>query len=464
MADELIDVSAEWAKRAYVDDAKYKAMYEASIKDPAKFWGEHGKRVDWIKPYSDGAVRDVDYTGDVRIRWFHDGVLNVSANCVDRHLAKRADQTAIIWEGDDPAKSKHITYRELHAEVCRMANALKELGVKKGDRVTIYLPMIPEAAYAMLACTRIGADPLGGVRRLLARQPRQPHRRLRQQHRHHRRRGPARRQAGAAQGQHRRGAQEGAGREEGAGRAPHRRQGRLGCRPRRLVARDRGQGAGRVQARADGRGGSAVHPLHLGLDREAQGRAAHDRRLHRLRLDDAPVRLRLSRRRHLLVHRRRGLGDRPQLHRLRAARQRRHDPDVRGRAQLSRLQPLLAGDRQAQGQHLLHRADRHPRPDARGRGAGEEGDAQEPAPAGLGRRADQSRGLALVLPRRRRRPLPDRRHLVADRDRRHPDHAAARRHHAQARLGDEAVLRRAARHGRCRGQGAGGRRSPAISA
>src|ERR671910_606844 len=157
MADELIDVSAEWAKRAHVDDAKYKSMYETSIKDPAKFWSEHGKRVDWIKPYSDGAVRDVDYTGDVRIRWFHDGVLNVSANCVDRHLAKRGDQTAIIWEGDDPAKSKHITYRELHAEVCRMANALRELRVKKGDRVTIYLPMIPEAAYAMLACARVGA-------------------------------------------------------------------------------------------------------------------------------------------------------------------------------------------------------------------------------------------------------------------------------------------------------------------
>ena len=123
MADEPIDVSADWAKRAYVDDAKYKAMYEASIKDPARFWGEHGKRIDWIKPYSDGAVRDVDYTGNVHIRWYYDGVLNVSANCVDRHLAKRGDQTAIIWEGDDPSKSKHITYRELHAEVCRMANA-----------------------------------------------------------------------------------------------------------------------------------------------------------------------------------------------------------------------------------------------------------------------------------------------------------------------------------------------------
>src|ERR1700722_16001127 len=134
MADELIDVSPDWAKRAYVDEAKYKAMYKASIQDPARFWGEHGKRIDWIKPYSPGAVRDVDYTGNVHIRWYHDGVLNVSANCVDRHLAKRADQVAIIWEGDDPSKSKKITYRELHGEVSRMANALKELGVKKGDR------------------------------------------------------------------------------------------------------------------------------------------------------------------------------------------------------------------------------------------------------------------------------------------------------------------------------------------
>ena len=343
MADELIDVSAEWAKRAYVDDAKYKAMYEASIKDPAKFWGEHGKRVDWIKPYSAGAVRDVDYTGDVRIRWFDDGVLNVSANCVDRHLAKRADQTAIIWEGDDPAKSKNITYRELHAEVCRMANALKELGVKKGDRVTIYLPMIPEAAYAMLACARIGAvhsvvfggfspDSLAdriddcdsnivitadeGLR-------------------------------GGKPVPLKANADEALKKAPGVKKVlvvqPHRRQGRLGRRPRRLVARDRGQGAGRLPARADGRRGSAVHPLHLGLDRQAQGRAAHHRRLPRLRLDDAPVRLRLPRRRHLLVHRRRGLGDRPQLHRLRPARQRRDHPDVRGRAQLSRLQPLLAG-------------------------------------------------------------------------------------------------------------------------
>src|SRR5436309_316751 len=126
MSDELIAVSADWAKRAYVDQAKYKQMYDASVKDPVKFWGEHGKRIDWIKPYSPGAVRDVDYTGEVRIRWYGDGVLNVSANCVDRHLARRAEQTAIIWEGDDPAKSKHITYRELYAQVCRMAKAPAE--------------------------------------------------------------------------------------------------------------------------------------------------------------------------------------------------------------------------------------------------------------------------------------------------------------------------------------------------
>ena len=114
MNDKLIPVPASVARRAHIDAAKYKAMYDASIADPAKFWGEHGKRIDWIRPYSPGCVRDVDYTGNVRIRWFYDGTLNVSANCVDRHLAKRADQTAILWEGDDPKESKHVTYRELH--------------------------------------------------------------------------------------------------------------------------------------------------------------------------------------------------------------------------------------------------------------------------------------------------------------------------------------------------------------
>ena len=155
MADDIIPVSPDWAKRAWIDSAKYKAMYDRSVKDPEGFWGEQGKRIDWIKPYT--KVKDTSFTGDVHIRWYYDGTLNASANCLDRHLAKRGEQTAIIWEGDDPKDSKHITYRALHAEVCCFANVLKAQGVKKGDRVTIYLPMIPEAAVAMLACARIGA-------------------------------------------------------------------------------------------------------------------------------------------------------------------------------------------------------------------------------------------------------------------------------------------------------------------
>lgn len=157
MADnELFPVSDDWAKRAWVDAAKYQAMYQQSVQDPEGFWAEHGKRVDWIKPFT--KVKDVSFDRkDLHIRWFHDGTLNVSANCIDRHLPKRASQTAIIWEGDDPSKAENITYQQLHDEVCRMANVMKANGVKKGDRVTIYLPMIPAAAYAMLACARIGA-------------------------------------------------------------------------------------------------------------------------------------------------------------------------------------------------------------------------------------------------------------------------------------------------------------------
>jgi acetyl-CoA synthetase len=149
-------VPAAVAAHALIDKARYRQMYRQSVDDPAAFWGEHGKRLDWIKPYT--KVKDTSFAYDnVSIKWFEDGNLNVAANCVDRHLATRADQTAIIWEADDPALSKHITYRELHEQVCRFANVLKKLGVKKGDRIVIYLPMIPETAYAMLACARIGA-------------------------------------------------------------------------------------------------------------------------------------------------------------------------------------------------------------------------------------------------------------------------------------------------------------------
>jgi acetyl-CoA synthetase len=143
------------ARAAWVDAATYQAMYDRSIKDPEGFWAEHGRRITWMKPYT--KVKDSSFTGDVHIRWFHDGTLNASANCIDRHLPTRADQTAIIWEGDNPSEQRHISYAELHQNVCRLANVLKKHGVKKGDRITIYLPMIPEAAYAMLACARIGA-------------------------------------------------------------------------------------------------------------------------------------------------------------------------------------------------------------------------------------------------------------------------------------------------------------------
>ncbi|MET0277098.1 MAG: AMP-binding protein, partial [Pseudorhodoplanes sp.] len=156
MSDKIYAVAPDWTKRAFIDEAKYRDMYAASVADPDKFWGEQGKRVDWIKPYT--KVKNTSFAPDnVSIKWFEDGTLNLSYNCVDRHLAKRGDQTAIIWEGDDPKDDKKVTYKELHAEVCKFANVLKAQGVKKGDRVTIYLPMIVEAAYAMLACARIGA-------------------------------------------------------------------------------------------------------------------------------------------------------------------------------------------------------------------------------------------------------------------------------------------------------------------
>ncbi|MGA8154760.1 MAG: acetate--CoA ligase [Rhodoplanes sp.] len=156
MTGKVYEVPAEWTKRAFIDDAKYKQMYERSVNDPNGFWAEQGKRIDWFKPFT--KVKNTSFDPhNISIKWFEDGTLNVAHNCLDRHLAKRGDQVAIIWEGDDPKDDKKITYRELHAQVCRFANVLKARGVKKGDRVTIYLPMIPEVAIAMLACARIGA-------------------------------------------------------------------------------------------------------------------------------------------------------------------------------------------------------------------------------------------------------------------------------------------------------------------
>ena len=153
---EMFPVPPAWAARAWIDAGRYAAMYRRSIEDPEGFWGEEGRRLDWVKPYT--RVKDVSFASrDLHIRWYDDGTLNACHNCVDRHLNTRGNQTAILWEGDNPNEQRKISYRELHAQVSRFASALKSLGVKRGDRVTIYLPMIPEAAVAMLACARIGA-------------------------------------------------------------------------------------------------------------------------------------------------------------------------------------------------------------------------------------------------------------------------------------------------------------------
>ena len=154
--DQIFAVPKAIADNALVSDAQYQEMYQASLDDPDAFWAEHGQRLDWMRPYT--KVKNTHYgKDDVSIKWYEDGTLNACVNCVDRHLPEKADQTAIIWEGDEPSDDAKITYRQLHEEVCKFANVLKSRGVKKGDRVTIYMPMIPEASYAMLACARIGA-------------------------------------------------------------------------------------------------------------------------------------------------------------------------------------------------------------------------------------------------------------------------------------------------------------------
>jgi acetyl-CoA synthetase len=156
MEEHLHEVSADWTKRAYIDQAKYEDWYRRSIADPNAFWAEHGRRIDWMQPFT--KVKNTSFgPGNVSIKWFEDGTTNVAYNCIDRHLDKRGDQVALIWEGDDPSESRKITYRELHDEVCLFANILRNRNIGKGDTVTIYMPMIPEAAYAMLACARIGA-------------------------------------------------------------------------------------------------------------------------------------------------------------------------------------------------------------------------------------------------------------------------------------------------------------------
>ena len=156
--DKIYAVPTATAARAWIDNKRYEALYRESLESTEAFWAKQARdRLDWIAPFTQ--VKDTSFDAkDLHVRWFADGKLNVAANCLDRHLAKRAEQTAILWEPDDPNEAgRKISYRKLHADVCRFANALKKLGVAKGDRVTIYMPMIPETVVAMLACARIGA-------------------------------------------------------------------------------------------------------------------------------------------------------------------------------------------------------------------------------------------------------------------------------------------------------------------
>ena len=157
MAETVYPVPTEWAANALIDEARYHEMYRRSIKEPEAFWRDEAQRLDWIRPFTKVKRTSFD-AADFGIAWFEDGTLNLSANCLDRHLAERGDAIAILWEPDNPADpERRITYRELHEQVCRFANLLKSRGVRRGDRVTLYLPMVPEAAVAMLGCARIGA-------------------------------------------------------------------------------------------------------------------------------------------------------------------------------------------------------------------------------------------------------------------------------------------------------------------
>ena len=443
-------------RRAWVDDAKYRDMYARSVKDPDGFWAEEAKRIGWIKPFT--KVENSSYApGNISIKWFEDGVLNVAWNCIDRHLDKRGDQTAIIWEGDDPSESKHITYRELHDEVCKFANILRTRNVKKGDRVTIYLPMIPEAAYAMLACARIGA-----IHSVVF-----------------------------------------------GGFSPDSLAQRItDCQSKIVITADEGLRGGKkvpLKANVDAaiaksggvdwvvvvkRTGGAVdmNPTRDLWYHEAAEMVTTECPCEPMNAEDPLFILYTS-----------GSTGQPKgvLHTtagylIFASMTHQyvfdyHDGDiywctadvgwVTGHSYIL-YGPLANGattlmfegvPNYPDNSRFWNVVDKHKvnifytAPTAiralmqGGDEPGQEDLAEKPAAARLGRRADQSGSLGMVSSRDRRRALPDRRYLVADRDRRHPDHAAAGRDQAQAGLGDAAVLRRGAGDRRCRRQGAGGR-------
>ena len=265
---KIYEVPKDAAERALVTADQYTEMYQRSVDDNEGFWAEQGERIDWIKPFTN--VKDVSFAkDDLHIRWYDDGTLNACYNCVDRHLETKGDDVAIIWEGDDPSVDLTITYAELHERVCKFANGLKAIGAKKGDRITIYMPMIPEVAVAMLACARIGAIHsvvFGGF------SPEALAGRIEDcelEHRDHRRPGGARSQGDSAQRQCRPGlcSAKRYDPRESARREAHRCRYRLGGRPRRVAARNREYSRCRLSLRRNVCGRSAFYFVHVRLYR-----------------------------------------------------------------------------------------------------------------------------------------------------------------------------------------------------
>ena len=419
------------------------SIYETAEADPEGFWAERAGDLHWFEPWE----QVLDWSNPPFAKWFVGGKLNVSYNCLDRHVeAGRGDRVAYHWRGEE-GEERDVTYAELLADVQRFANALKDRGIGPGDVVGIFLPMIPAGRGGDARLRAHRRRPQRGLRRLLARVGARADGVLRREGADHRRRRPP-------QGADR--PDQGGGRRGHAGppvhrRPPHRDR-RADGGQGRVVRRADGGGRRRVPGRAARRRASAVHPLHLGLDREAEGDPPHDGRLPDARRLHPQGGLRpQAGGGRLLVLGRRRLGHRALLHRLRAARERRDVRDVRGRARLSRQGHLVGPVRALRRDDLLHGADGDPRLHEVGRRVPGAPRPLDAAPARHGRRADQPEGVALVPQGDRRRALPDRRHLVADRDRRDHDHDAPGGARHEARLGRPAAAG---------GQGGRGRRRP----
>ena len=405
--------------------------YAEADADRLGFWEKQAERLHWDTKWS----QVLDWEDAPFAKWFVGGKINAAYNCVDRHVeAGAGDKVAFHWVGEPEGESRDITYAQLKDEVCKAANALVELGVKTGDRVAIYMPMIPETVVTMLACARLGAPAHRGLRRLLRRRAGQPHRGLRRAGRGHlRRRLPSRRPL-RSQARRRRGLHQERRGPQGARGTPHRPGRRVERRARRLVARHRRAPVDRARVRVLRRRAPALRHVHLRHDRQAEGDPAHHRRLPG-RVGVHPLghlRPEAGDRR-LLVHRRHRLGDRAQLHGLRPTGEPDHVGDVRRHAGQPAQGPLVGDHPAVRRHHLLHRA--HGDPDVHEVGRRHPREVRPvlaPRPR-VGRRADQPGGLRLVPQDHRRRPRADRRHLVADRDRRDHDQPAARRDRGQAR-------------------------------